>query len=169
WSLADALIRAAAVYAAERLVQPFGRPLDESGASAPLLVIAMGKLGGRELNFSSDVDLVFLHPDGVRLDGRDADPQEYYRRLAQTLIRLLDQTTDDGSAARVNTRLRPFGQSGPLVVGLTAFEAYPVQPARDWERYAYVKARLLTGEAHASSVFDEILTPYVYRRYLDYG
>ena len=168
-SLADALIRAGAAYAAERLEPRFGRPLDESGASAPLLVIAMGKLGGRELNFSSDVDLVFLHPDSVRLDGRDADPQEYYRRLAQTLIRLLDQTTDDGFALRVDTRLRPFGQSGPLVVGLTAFEAYLVQHARDWERYAYVKARLLTGEAHASSVFDEILTPYVYRRYLDYG
>ncbi|HEX6994023.1 MAG TPA: bifunctional [glutamate--ammonia ligase]-adenylyl-L-tyrosine phosphorylase/[glutamate--ammonia-ligase] adenylyltransferase [Gammaproteobacteria bacterium] len=168
-TLADALIRAALAHATERLEPRFGRPVDERGAPAPLLVLAMGKLGGRELNFSSDVDLVFLHPDNVRLDGRDADPVEYYRRLAQTLIRLLDQTTDDGFALRVDTRLRPFGQSGPLVVGVSAFEAYLVQHARDWERYAYVKARLLTGEAHASSVFDEILTPYVYRRYLDYG
>jgi len=169
-TLADVLIRAALAHAAERLEPRFGRPVDEHGVPAPLLVLAMGKLGGRELNFSSDVDLVFLHPDGVRLDGRDAEePAEYYRRLAQTLIRLLDQTTDDGFALRVDTRLRPFGQSGPLVVGLTAFEAYLVQHARDWERYAYVKARLVTGEAHASSVFDEILTPYVYRRYLDYG
>ena len=168
-TLADALIRAALAHAAEQLEPRFGRPVDEHGAPAPLLVLAMGKLGGRELNFSSDVDLVFLHPDGVRLDGRDADPAEYYRRLAQALIRLLDRTTDDGFALRVDTRLRPFGQSGPLVVGLAAFEAYLVQHARDWERYAYVKARLVTGEAHGASVFDEILTPYVYRRYLDYG
>src|SRR5690606_12603641 len=168
-TLADALIRAALAHAAEQLEPRFGRPVDEHGAPAPLLVLAMGKLGGRELNFSSDVDLVFLHPDGVRLDGRDADPAEYYRRLAQALIRLLDRTTDDGFALRVDTRLRPFGQSGPLVVGLSAFEAYLVQHARDWERYAYVKARLVTGEAYGASVFDEILTPYVYRRYLDYG
>src|SRR5690606_2521003 len=168
-TLADALIRAALAYAAERLEPRFGRAFGESGSPAPLLVLAMGKLGGRELNFSSDVDLVFLHPDGVRLDGRDGDPQEYYRRLAQALIRLLDRTTDDGFALRVDTRLRPFGQSGPLVVGLSAFEAYLVQHARDWERYAYVKARLVTGEAYGASVFDEILTPYVYRRYLDYG
>lgn len=170
-TLADTLIRAALEHTAARLEGRFGRPVDPSGEPAPLLVLAMGKLGGRELNFSSDVDLVFLHPDGARLDGRDDDEDtaEYYRRVAQLLIRLLDQPTDDGFALRVDTRLRPFGQSGPLVVGLTAFEAYLVQHARDWERYAYVKARLVTGEAHAPSVFDEILTPYVYRRYLDYG
>ncbi len=168
-ALADALIRAALEHAAALLEPRFGRPINAQGQPAPLLVLAMGKLGGRELNFSSDVDLVFLQPDDARLDGRSADIQEYYRRLAQWLIRLLDQVTDDGFALRVDTRLRPFGQSGPLVVGLPAFEAYLVQHARDWERYAYVKARLLTGAAYASAVFDEILTPYVFRRYLDYG
>lgn len=168
-TLADTLIRAALAHAAEQLEPRFGRPVAANGRPAPLLVLAMGKLGGRELNFSSDVDLVFLHPDGARLEGRDTAAEEYYRRLAQALIRLLDQPTDDGFTLRVDTRLRPFGQSGPLVVGLTAFEAYLVQHARDWERYAYVKARLLTGHAYASAVFDEILTPYVYRRYLDYG
>jgi [glutamine synthetase] adenylyltransferase / [glutamine synthetase]-adenylyl-L-tyrosine phosphorylase len=168
-TLADGLIRAALDHAVKRLEPRFGRAVDETGAPAPLLVLAMGKLGGRELNFSSDVDLVFLHPDGARLDGRDDDAQEYYRRLAQLFIKVLDQPTDDGFVLRVDTRLRPFGQSGPLVVGLTPFEAYLVQHARDWERYAYVKARLVTGEEHAKSVFAEILTPYVYRRYLDYG
>src|SRR5690606_29481656 len=168
-TLADVLIRTSLEHAAARLEPRFGRPVEADGRPAPLLVLAMGKLGGRELNFSSDVDLVLLHPDGARLDGRGDDVQEYYRRLAQLLIRALDHPTDDGIALRVDTRLRPFGQSGPLVVGLTAFEAYLVQHARDWERYAYVKARLLTGEEHRSAVFDEILTPYVYRRYLDYG
>ncbi len=168
-TLADVLIRVSLEHAAAVLEPRFGRPVDAEGRAAPLLVLAMGKLGGRELNFSSDVDLVFLHPDGARLDGRGDDVQEYYRRLAQLLIRALDHPTDDGIALRVDTRLRPFGQSGPLVVGLAAFEAYLVQHARDWERYAYVKARLLTGKEHRRAVFDEILTPYVYRRYLDYG
>ncbi|HEX7079932.1 MAG TPA: bifunctional [glutamate--ammonia ligase]-adenylyl-L-tyrosine phosphorylase/[glutamate--ammonia-ligase] adenylyltransferase [Gammaproteobacteria bacterium] len=167
-TLADALIRSALANAAERLAPRLGVPVDETGEAAPLLVVAMGKLGGRELNFSSDVDLVFLRPDDAVLEG-GGDVEGYYRRLAQHLIRLLDQPTDDGYVLRVDTRLRPFGQSGPLVVGVSAFESYLVQHARDWERYAYVKARLVTGERYAPVLFDEILTPYVYRRYLDYG
>ncbi|MBN1240317.1 MAG: bifunctional [glutamate--ammonia ligase]-adenylyl-L-tyrosine phosphorylase/[glutamate--ammonia-ligase] adenylyltransferase [Gammaproteobacteria bacterium] len=169
-TLADALIRAAVAHAMAALAPRYGTPVDESGEPAPLLVLAMGKLGGRELNFSSDVDLVFLHPDEATLDGRD--PEEiggYYRKVAQRLIRLLDQPTADGFALRVDTRLRPFGASGPLVVGIAAFESYLVQHGRDWERYAYLKARLVTGRRYARAVFDQILTPYVYRRYLDYG
>ncbi|HET7607553.1 MAG TPA: bifunctional [glutamate--ammonia ligase]-adenylyl-L-tyrosine phosphorylase/[glutamate--ammonia-ligase] adenylyltransferase, partial [Gammaproteobacteria bacterium] len=82
---------------------------------------------------------------------------------------LLDQPTEDGIAYRVDTRLRPFGTSGPLVVSVPALETYLVQHGRDWERYAYVKARLLTGVHFASDIFDYVLTPFVYRRYLDYG
>src|SRR5690606_20729309 len=148
-TLADALIRAASRYAMAELAPRHGTPVDETGEPAPLLVLAMGKLGGRELNFSSDVDLVFLHADEVRLDGGDEeDVSAYYRRLAQRLIRLLDQPTDDGFVLRVDTRLRPFGASGPLVVSMSAFESYLVQHGRDWERYAYLKARLVTGRRH---------------------
>jgi glutamate-ammonia-ligase adenylyltransferase len=168
--LADGLIRASLEYAADSMEPRFGRPLDAAGRTAPLLVLGMGKLGGRELNFSSDVDLVFLYPDAATLTGIDADDvEDYFRRLALALIRLLDQVTEHGFVFRVDTRLRPFGASGPLAISIAAFEAYLVQHGRDWERYAYVKARLITGDEYRSEVFDEILTPFVYRRYLDYG
>jgi glutamate-ammonia-ligase adenylyltransferase len=167
--LAECSIRAALAYAAASLEPRFGRARDAEGHELPLLVLGMGKLGGDELNFSSDVDLVFLYPDGAALRTDAVEPETYYLRLAQLLIRLLDQRTDDGFAYRVDTRLRPFGASGPLVVSLAAFEAYLVEHGRDWERYAYVKARLLTGQSLAHDVFDLLLTPFVYRRYLDYG
>jgi [glutamine synthetase] adenylyltransferase / [glutamine synthetase]-adenylyl-L-tyrosine phosphorylase len=166
--LAERSIQAALDHATASLEPRFGRPRGGDGNEAPLLVLGMGKLGGYELNFSSDVDLVFLYPDGARLE-RKVEPETYFLRLAQLLIKLLDQRTDDGFAYRVDTRLRPFGTSGPLAVSLAAFEAYLVEHGRDWERYAYVKARLLTGQTFAAEVFDPVLTPFVYRRYLDYG
>jgi glutamate-ammonia-ligase adenylyltransferase len=172
--LADHLIDSAASFAADVLEPRLGRPRDSSGQALPLLVLGMGKLGGGELNFSSDVDLVFLYPDGALETkngsaARPIEPEEYYSRLAQLLIKLLDLNTGDGFVYRVDTRLRPFGASGPLVVSVSSFESYLVQHGRDWERYAYVKARLITGNEFAVDVFDLILTPFVYRRYLDYG
>jgi glutamate-ammonia-ligase adenylyltransferase len=167
--LAECLIDAALRYAAASLEPRLGRPRNADGDELPLLVLGMGKLGGVELNFSSDVDLVFLYPDGAVEGSVKVEPETYYLRLGQLLIKLLDQRTDDGFAYRVDMRLRPFGSSGPLAVGLAAFEAYLVEHGRDWERYAYVKARLLTGVEFASDVFDYVLTPFVYRRYLDYG
>jgi glutamate-ammonia-ligase adenylyltransferase len=167
--LAECSIQEALEYAATSLEPRFGRPRDTEGKEQPLLILGMGKLGGDELNFSSDVDLVFLYPDGVLFAAETVEAETYYVRLAQLLIRLLDQRTEDGFAYRVDTRLRPFGASGPLCVSLAAFEAYLVEHGRDWERYAYVKARLLTGHAFKRDVFDLLLTPFVYRRYLDYG
>jgi glutamate-ammonia-ligase adenylyltransferase len=167
--LAECLIEAALRYAAASLEPRFGRPRDEQGRELPLLVLGMGKLGGGELNFSSDVDLVFLYPDGAQQHSVKVEPETYYLRLSQLLIKLLDQRTEDGFVYRVDTRLRPFGASGPLAVGLSAFESYLVEHGRDWERYAYVKARLLSGHDFTAEVFDYILTPFVYRRYLDYG
>jgi glutamate-ammonia-ligase adenylyltransferase len=160
-ALADGLISIALEKAVLLLEPRFGRP-------GPLLVLGMGKLGGRELNFSSDVDLVFLYPDPA--EGADVDAAEdYYRRLAQRLVKLLDERAADGIVFRVDTRLRPFGRSGPLALSIGAFETYLVQHGRDWERYAYIKARLITGRAYATEVFDQVLTPFVYRRYLDFG
>jgi glutamate-ammonia-ligase adenylyltransferase len=167
--LAECLIGAAARYAAASLEPRLGRPRDANGRELPLLVLGMGKLGGGELNFSSDVDLVFLYPDGAVEGSVQVEPETYFSRVGQLVIKLLDQRTEDGFAYRVDMRLRPFGNSGPLAVGLAAFEAYLVEHGRDWERYAYVKARLLTGLEFASDVFDYVLTPFVYRRYLDYG
>jgi glutamate-ammonia-ligase adenylyltransferase len=169
-ALADAMIRVSMECAIQQLAEKHGRPVTLAGIEAPLLVLAMGKLGGSELNFSSDIDLVFLYPDDVTLGGNSQlQPEEYYRRLAQTLIRLLDLRTSDGFVFRVDVRLRPFGGSGPLAVSVSAFETYLAQHGRDWERYAYVKARLVTGVAFEHEVFGNVLAPFVYRRYLDYG
>ncbi len=169
-ALADGSVHAALDFADAELEPRYGRPIDEMGNHLPLLVLGMGKLGGHELNYSSDIDLVLLHPDGVQAIGLDdIDTESYYRKLAQLLIKLLDQITEDGFVFRVDTRLRPFGSSGPLTVGISALETYLVRHGRDWERYAYVKARLLTGEQYTAEIFAQILTPFVYRRYLDYG
>jgi len=130
----------------------------------------MGKLGGGELNFSSDVDLVFLFPEGGETDG--AAPlafEEFYARQGRLLIRLLDAQTEDGFVHRVDMRLRPFGDSGPLVASFAAFEDYLQSHGRDWERYAYVKARALTGQVRFAPVAESVLRPFVYRRYLDFG
>jgi glutamate-ammonia-ligase adenylyltransferase len=167
--LAECLIEAALEFAAASLEPRLGRPRAANGDELPLLVLGMGKLGGAELNFSSDVDLVFLYPDGAVDGSVPLEPESYYLRLGQLLIKLLDQRTEDGFAYRVDMRLRPFGGSGPLAIGLASFEAYLMEHGRDWERYAYVKARLLTGVQFAADVFDYVLTPFVYRRYLDYG
>ena len=169
-TLADAMIDAAVRHAMEVLEPRFGRPVDGNGKPGELLVLGMGKLGGRELNFSSDIDLVFLYPDGLTLTGpRDIEVEDYFRRIVQSLIRLLDQVTEDGFVFRVDTRLRPFGSSGPLVVSVPALESYLARHGRDWERYAYVKARLIKGRDYRSELFDEILSPFVYRRYIDFG
>lgn len=165
--LADALILAALEVATAITHTRLGARHFRTAPPPPMLVLAMGKLGGGELNFSSDIDVVFVYPD-AQLDD-PAAVQPYYLRLAQTLIGLLDERTAEGFVYRTDARLRPFGNSGPLVIGLSALESYLVSNGRDWERYAYVKARLLNGHEYEADVFGQILTPYVYRRYLDYG
>ncbi|MFK7885703.1 MAG: bifunctional [glutamate--ammonia ligase]-adenylyl-L-tyrosine phosphorylase/[glutamate--ammonia-ligase] adenylyltransferase [Gammaproteobacteria bacterium] len=125
------------------------------------MIIGMGKLGGGELNFSSDIDLVFVHPDG-------ADAQAYLK-LARELIALLDERTAFGLVYRVDVRLRPFGRTGALSLSLSAFEHYLHTHARDWERYAYLKAAVLTGSAEDRAALTEVLRSFVYRRYLDFG
>ncbi len=167
---ADASIRAAAEAAQLHLHEIFGRPRDGDGNEATLIVLAMGKLGGRELNFSSDVDLIFLFSQAGQTDGpRVVENEEYFNRLGREIIRLLDVRTEDGFVFRVDMRLRPFGESGPLVVSLASLEDYLQQHGRDWERYAWIKARAIVGaEAYAVATQD-FVRPFVYRRYLDYG
>jgi glutamate-ammonia-ligase adenylyltransferase len=136
----------------------------------PLIVMGMGKLGGRELNFSSDIDLVFLFPEPGETDGpRVIDNQEYFTRLGRELIRLLDLRNADGFVFRVDMRLRPFGASGPLAVSLASLEEYLQEHGRDWERYAWIKARPIVGAASYAPAYEEFVRPFVYRRYLDFG
>ena len=124
-----------------------------------LIVVAMGKLGGGELNVSSDIDLVFVHPEGD-------DPQRL-ERSGRKLIALLNDVTEDGFAFRVDMRLRPYGDSGALVSSFDALEAYFVAQGREWERYAWIKARPISGTRHEELM--AIVRPFVYRKYLDYG
>src|SRR6267378_3854006 len=125
-----------------------------------LVVVGMGKLGGRELNVSSDIDLVFLYRGAM-------DQQERYATAGKKLIRLLAELTEDGFAFRVDMRLRPFGDSGPLVCSFDSLETYLIAHGREWERYAWLKARPLTGSHHEELM--KIVRPFVFRKYLDYA
>ncbi|MEQ1581088.1 MAG: bifunctional [glutamate--ammonia ligase]-adenylyl-L-tyrosine phosphorylase/[glutamate--ammonia-ligase] adenylyltransferase [Steroidobacteraceae bacterium] len=169
-ALADACIQAACDYASRSFSERHGQPRDESGVLQPLVILGMGKLGGGELNFSSDIDLVFLYPQGGETDGaRPISNTEYFIKVGQRTIHLLANTTPDGFVYRVDMRLRPFGESGALASSFDSFEAYLQQHGRDWERYAYVKARVITGAAFEADLYRNLLRPFVYRRYLDFG
>jgi len=172
-ALADAMLRVA-TQCAERLLEPrYGIVRDANGQRIPLVVLGMGKLGGRELNLSSDIDLVFLFTEEGQTDGaRGVSAQEYFGRLTRQIIALIDEVTVEGFVFRIDTRLRPFGESGPPVVSFAALESYLLQHGRDWERYAYVKARVVglqPGNEVTSDLYDNLIRPFVYRRYLDYG
>jgi glutamate-ammonia-ligase adenylyltransferase len=168
--LADTAINAALEYANALLRTRHGEPRAEDGTPCGVGIVAMGKLGGHELNFSSDVDLVFLYSAAGETDGaRALSNEEYFRLLAQRVIDLLSRNTADGFVYRVDVRLRPFGSAGPLAVSLPALEGYLLQSGRDWERYAWIKARVVNEWADAESLYRDVLRPFVYRRYLDYG
>ena len=169
-AFADAAIRAAYAQAWVATTRQFGTPRDPQGHELPLVVIGMGKLGGRELNFSSDIDLIFLFPESGETDATPAVSfSEFYVRLGQALIHLLSAPTVDGIVFRVDMRLRPFGDSGPLACSFAALEDYLLQQGRDWERYAWVKARAITGVSQYAKLFAETVRPFVFRRYLDFG
>lgn len=170
-AFADAAINRGLQWLFERFVQRHGKPLDAEGQLMPLLVIGMGKLGGKELNFSSDIDLIFTFPEQGETQGpgRNLEHGVFYKRLAQSLIGLLDETTAEGQVFRVDMRLRPFGQSGPLVTSLNALEHYYQEQGRDWERYAMVKARMIGADEEYQQAFQQLIRPFVYRRYIDFG
>ncbi len=170
-ALAESLIIAARDWLYNSLCSQYGTPTDNQGKPQPLLILGMGKLGGRELNFSSDIDLIFTFPEhGETVGGRRAlDNQQFFIRMGQKLVNLLDQVTVDGFVYRVDMRLRPYGESGPLVVSFSALEDYYQEQGRDWERYAMVKARALGPWTEYSDELHGMLRPFVYRRYIDFS
>ncbi|MFO0510834.1 MAG: bifunctional [glutamate--ammonia ligase]-adenylyl-L-tyrosine phosphorylase/[glutamate--ammonia-ligase] adenylyltransferase, partial [Gammaproteobacteria bacterium] len=169
-AFADDAIALALRQAAVVTTARYGEPVFADGEPMPLVVVAMGKLGGRELNFSSDIDLVFLFPGhGETQHAAPVSHDEFFLRLGQALIRLLSAVTPDGFVFRVDMRLRPFGDSGPLACSFASFEDYLLQHGRDWERYAWVKARAVTGAEAYAGLYGEAVRPFVYRRYLDFG
>ncbi len=147
-----------------------GIPRNAEGEAQGLLVIGMGKLGARELNMSSDIDLILAYPEAGQVDGpRPLTNEQFFIRLGQRLVRALDAPTVDGFVFRVDTRLRPFGDAGPLAMSFTAMEYYYQDQAREWERYAMVKARVVAGPRDQAEQLAALLRPFVYRRYLDFG
>ncbi|MGB0764932.1 MAG: bifunctional [glutamate--ammonia ligase]-adenylyl-L-tyrosine phosphorylase/[glutamate--ammonia-ligase] adenylyltransferase, partial [Luminiphilus sp.] len=170
--LADTTIQFAVRWATDSLSQRFGQPVGEwSGDVQELVVLGMGKLGGGELNLSSDIDLIYCYPEPGTTDGgrKSLSNQEFFIRVGQRVIKLLDAKTVDGFVFRVDMRLRPFGSSGPLVVNFNALEVYYQQHGRDWERYAMIKARAITGAAASTQPLADLKRAFVYRRYTDYG
>ncbi|QLG87176.1 bifunctional [glutamate--ammonia ligase]-adenylyl-L-tyrosine phosphorylase/[glutamate--ammonia-ligase] adenylyltransferase [Chitinibacter bivalviorum] len=148
----------------ERYGQPIG---EETGEVQQLIVVGMGKLGERELNVSSDIDLIFVYPeDGETTGPRKISNHEYFANIGKRLIRLIGDTDANGFVFRVDMRLRPFGDSGPLVTSFAALENYLLTQGREWERYAWIKGRALTGDEQGLM---DLVTPFVYRKYLDYG
>ena len=168
---ADAALEGALDWLYRKQVETFGVPRDRDGTAQSLVVIAMGKLGAHELNFSSDVDLIFAYSRAGESHGgaRSISNQEFFNRLGQALIKVLSEVTENGFVFRTDMRLRPFGDSGPLVLSFDAMEAYYVTHARDWERYAMIKARIAAGDKATGAGLLERLKPFVYRRYLDFG
>ena len=170
--LAETLIVAARDWLWQACCREFGTPVNAEGEPQPLLILGMGKLGGGELNFSSDIDLIFTWPENGSTTGgrRELDNAQFFTRLGQRLIKVLDQPTAEGFVYRVDMRLRPFGDSGPLVLSFAALEDYYQEQGRDWERYAMVKARLMGGtDDRWSQELQQMLRPFIYRRYIDFS
>ncbi|EJG2022914.1 bifunctional [glutamate--ammonia ligase]-adenylyl-L-tyrosine phosphorylase/[glutamate--ammonia-ligase] adenylyltransferase [Vibrio parahaemolyticus] len=150
----------------------WGTPTNAEGEAQPMLIIGMGKLGGGELNFSSDIDLIFTYPENGETQGarRSIANAQFFTRLGQRIIKALDQQTFDGFCYRVDMRLRPFGESGPLVMSYVALEDYYQEQGRDWERYAMIKARVMGCEMYPQyQELRKMLRPFVFRRYIDFS
>jgi len=167
---AETVINGALVWLYQKLVVRYGVPCNKQGEAQHMQVIAMGKLGAQELNFSSDIDLIFTFGEKGYTDGeKSIDNERFFARLAQQLIKVLDQRTADGFVFRVDMRLRPYGQSGALVSSFAAFEEYYLTQGREWERYAMIKARVITGSERDSTRLDTMIKRFAYRQYTDYG
>ena len=166
-ALAETVLRTALNHHARWLNQTFGPPVGLNGEPQELIVIGMGKLGGAELNVSSDIDLVFAFPEEGETTGpRVISNQEFFDKLGRQLIAAIGEPTDEGFVFRVDMRLRPYGEPGPLTCSFAFLEEYLLSQGREWERYAWLKARALTGAR--SRDLEELVRPFVFRKYLDY-
>ena len=168
--LANALIQQGYTWLYSSLCSKHGTPVGSHGPM-PMYILGMGKLGGHELNFSSDIDLIFTYPEKGETQGgkKSLEHQQFFTRLAQKLIQALNKVTVDGQVYRVDMRLRPFGESGPLVLHFDAMEDYYQEQGRHWERFAMVKARVINSDDSSyEAALQAILTPFTFRRYLDF-
>jgi len=170
-ALAEVCVQQALICLMKSLSEQYGRPLAESGGTPQeMLVIGMGKLGGGELNVSSDIDLIFVYAEDGETDGpRKLSNHEFFTKLGRRLINTINEVTADGYVFRVDMRLRPYGDSGPLVMSFAALEEYLISQGREWERYAWIKARVIAPAKHPQ--IDNLMRlaqPFVFRKYLDF-
>ena len=167
--LAEVCLERALEHARDQVTRRHGVVHDQHGNGQRLIVLGLGKLGGGELNFSSDVDLILAYRDNGTSDGeRPLDADAWFARVTQQFIALLADITADGYVYRVDLRLRPFGTAGRVALSFAAMEQYYQREGRDWERYAWIKARPVAGDRAAGNELLELLRPFVFRRYFDY-
>jgi [glutamine synthetase] adenylyltransferase / [glutamine synthetase]-adenylyl-L-tyrosine phosphorylase len=166
-ALAEVTIQQAIDFYTQQLQMRFGLPKNQAGDTQKLIVVGMGKLGGHELNVSSDIDLIFAYEQEGDTNGTEViSNQDFFTRLGKKVIAALDDTTEDGFVFRVDMRLRPFGSEGALVCSLDAMEDYYQNYGREWERYAWIKGRVVAGPEAA---LIQVLKPFVFRKYLDFN
>ena len=170
-ALADACLEHSAAILFDELVETLGAPTADDGSLQRLVILGLGKLGAQELNFSSDVDLIFTYPKAGHTRGasRSISNDDFFTRLCRRLIKAIGQPTPEGFVFRTDMRLRPYGENGPLVMHFDAMENYYERQGREWERYALIRARVVAGDKRAGNHLLERLNPFIYRRYLDYG
>ncbi len=169
-TLAETCIQFSLKFLYQKACQRFGTPTFSDGSPMNIVVLGMGKLGAWELNYSSDIDLIFAYAeDGVLNDRKQTYYSEFFSRVCRNLVKVLDATTIDGFVFRTDIRLRPFGDSGAIIMSFDGMEHYYLTQAREWERYAMIKARPVAGDFDSGQQLMAMLKPFVYRRYLDYG
>ena len=169
--LAEACLQCALDFLYPQAYEAWGTPINSAGEPQKMVVLGMGKMGAWELNVSSDIDLIFSYPEGgeTRDGRRSLSNQEFFIRLSQKLIRALDVRNADGFVFRVDMRLRPYGQSGALILNFDAMEEYYQTQGREWERYAMIKARVVAGDHQAGARLMSLLRPFTYRKYIDFS
>jgi glutamate-ammonia-ligase adenylyltransferase len=168
--LADSCIQYALDYLYVEACAKRGTPLLANGQPQQIVVLGMGKLGAYELNYSSDIDLIFAYAEnGTLNDRKSTSYSEFFTKLCQSLVKVLDDITVDGFVFRTDIRLRPYGDSGAIIMTFDGMEHYYQTQAREWERYAMIKARQVAGDFISGAVLMKMLHAFVYRRYLDYG
>ena len=169
--MADACVEYALGVLYAHQCRSYGAPLSRDGDQQYLVVLGLGKLGGEELNFSSDIDLIFAYdqPGKTSDEGNPITNEDFFVRLGRSLIRTLGEKGVDGFVFRVDMRLRPDGENGPIVMSFDNMEEYYQRHGREWERYALIKARAIAGDKAAGKRLTARLKPFVYRRYLDFG
>ena len=179
--LAELALQTAIAAQARELAATHGTPTSAEGVPQDLLVVGMGKLGGGELNVSSDIDLIFVYDEDGETVGSNArrglTNHEFFAQLGRRVIALLNDVTADGFVFRVDMRLRPNGSAGPLAVSCAMLEEYLMAQGREWERFAWLKGRIVSAPVFASApqfeaqcgALDNIVRPFVFRKYLDFG